>query len=137
MSLHRFGSETQKKIVFSPSFGGIRAVYFRRIEDKETGKTAEYKSVVLYVSPQGNFESTDGRIGTRVNVLWAKTEDLKFDSKPFIPEEGDTIKYYADGGEEQRYRVVAIEPQRGSPKVCFSYEDGHHSIIRIHTVREK
>jgi hypothetical protein len=143
MSLHKFGSDTQRRILFSPQFGGIKAVYFRRIEDKETGETTEYKSVELYISPQGNYVASErrgGRIDARVNVIWAKTADLKFDGVPFLPEEKDVIKYFADG-EEQRYAVTALQELRTQSSFgqhsTFAYEDGAHQIIKIMTVRVK
>ena len=136
MSLHRFTSEVQKKIVLDPRFGGIRAVYCRRIENKE-GDEAEYKSVNLYVSPQGNDAASDNAtgqigIGMRTNVFWAKTEDLKFAGKPFLPEQGDVLKYNADG-KEYRFQVALVSINGMTS--TFAYEDGLHGIIKIMTVK--
>jgi hypothetical protein len=80
-------------------FMGIPAKYSRRVENKE-GDFEEEKSVLLNVSPQGNFVASDkaqGQIGTRINIIWAKTADLKFNGEPFLPKENDLIEYKVNG----------------------------------------
>ena len=137
MSLHNFVSQVQQNVVFDPKFTGIKARYLRRAEDEE-GELVENKCAILYVSPQGNYGTSDSTIEKRINVLWAKTEDLKFDGKPFLPMEGDIIEYKINGVLHQ-YRVTrspstTINIGNGS---VFAYEDGLHRIIKIMTVKQK
>ena len=91
-ALERFTSQVQQNIMFDPKFGGIWARYSRRVES-EGGDDAGTKTTTLRVSPQGNAATSDGGIEMRINVLWAKTEDLKFNGEPFLPKDGDTIEY--------------------------------------------
>ena len=140
MSLLDLVSNIQKKVVFDPRFTGIKAKYSRRKENRD-GDLTEDKHVILYVSPQGNYVATDkGRqsIEGRLNIIWAKTEDLQFAGVPFLPEENDVIEYKVNGV-LQRYIVAkAVNmdiPASQGQRSTFSYEDGLQSIIRINTQR--
>jgi hypothetical protein len=142
MGIHDFVSKVQEKIVFDPRFTGIKARYSRRVEDKEGDRT-EDKSVLLFVSPQGNFGVADKRreeFDARLTVIWAKTKDLKFDGEPFLPKEGDMIEYKKNGVLYQ-YRVTVLKDVRTQSSMgtqaAFSYEDGLQRIIKIMTVKEK
>jgi hypothetical protein len=142
MSLHKFVSQVQEDIVLNPKFTGIRARYSRRIEDKE-GDSEETKSVILNVSPQGNYGVTDKRreeFDARITVLWAKTEDLKFDGEPFLPKKGDLIEYKVNGVLHQ-YVVTVLNDVRAQSSMgtqaAFSYEDGLHRIIKIMTIKQQ
>ena len=140
MSLHNLTTKVQKSIVFDPKFMGIKARYSRRTENNE-GDVAENKSIVLHISPQGNYVATDrerGEIGVRITVFWAKTEDLKFDGKPFLPEQSDIIEYAINGVLHQYIVAMVIDMQTQSSfgqKTTFAYEDGLQGIIKINTVR--
>ena len=142
MSLHNFVSQVQQNIVFDPKFTGIKARYLRRVENKE-GELSENKCAILYVSPQGNYGVADKRreeFDARITVLWAKTEDLKFDGEPFLPKDGDTIEYKVNGVLHQ-YKVtvlkdIKIQSSMGT-QAAFSYEDGMHRIIKIMTIKQK
>ena len=131
MSLQKFISKVQSNVILNPRFGGIPAVYSRRVENQEGEPT--HKSVNLTVSPQGNYATADKQIEARINVLWAKTADLKFGDESFLPKEGDEIRYKVDGV-LHRYRVAVVLLPSGE-KAAFSYEDGLHSIVKINTVR--
>ena len=142
MSLHNFVSKVQADIVLNPKFTGVRARYSRRIEDTE-GDSPETKSVILNVSPQGNYGVTDKRreeYDARIIVLWAKTEDLKFDGEPFLPKEGDMIEYKINDVLHQ-YKVTVLHDVRHQSSMgtqaAFTYEDGTHRIIKIMTIKQK
>ena len=110
MSLHNFVSQVQQDIVFDPKFTGIKATYIRRTENKE-GELIENKCAGLYVSPQGNYGVADKRreeFDARITVLWAKTEDLKFDGESFLPKEGDVIEYTVNGVLQQ-HKVTVLK----------------------------
>jgi len=134
MSLQNFISKVQADIVLNPKFTGIRARYSRRIEDTE-GDSPETKSVILNVSPQGNYVANDGSVNARVIVLWAKTADLKFDGQSFLPAEGDVIEYKMNDV-LHRYKVAVVRVERPDSKTTFAYEDGTHQIIKINTIKE-
>ena len=142
MSLHNFVSQVQQNVIFDPMFTGIKAKYMRRTENKE-GELLEDKCTILYVSPQGNYGVADKRreeFDARITVLWAKTEDLKFDGESFLPKEGDVIEYKINGFLQQ-YKVtvlkdVKIQSSMGT-QAAFSYEDGLHRIVKIMTVKLK
>ena len=140
MSLLEFTAKVQQGIIFDPKFTGIKARYLRRVEDGE-GELSENKCAILYVSTQGNYGVADKRreeFDARITVLWAKTEDLKFDGEPFLPMEGDIIEYKINGVLHQ-YRVTrnpSTTINIGSGSV-FAYEDGLHRIIKIMTVKQK
>ena len=141
MSLHDFVSQVQSDIVLDSRFMGIKATYSRRVEDKE-GDTVETKSVKLNVSPQGNFVASDkahGQIGTRINIFWAKTKDLKFGKEPFLPMENDVIEYKVNRV-PHKYTVVKTQdmtvPSNLGQRATFGYEDALHRIIKIMTVKE-
>jgi len=133
MSLLQFVSKVQGDIVLNPRFGGLSAVYLRRIEDGE-GNPEQEQCCHLTLSPQGNFATSEGAFDTRICVFWAKTADLKFDGKPFLPKEGDVIRYEVMG-RERRFRVAPCA-LADRVKAMFSYEDALHQIIKIHTIRE-
>lgn len=130
MSLLSAISKIQSQVIFNPKFHGIPATYSRRVVDAE-GEYVTRLSTRLYVSPQGNFATTDRGVNpveSRVKVIWAKTRDLVFDGEPFVPQHGDEISYRVDG-QEQTYSVSAM------PSLpCFTYEDAMHEIIKIETV---
>jgi len=143
MSILNFGSQVQRDIVFSPRFTGVKAKYLRRIEDRREGDFVENKCATLYVSPQGNFGATDRQreeYDARINVIWAKTEDLKFDGEPFLPEPGDIIEYEVKGV-LHRYVVAVLPGLRNQPsretQASFAYEDGLHRIIKIMTTKQE
>jgi len=143
MSIHDFVTKVQQSIIFNPQFTGIKATYSRRVENKEEGDLVEGNSVVLYVSPQGNYVATDrgrGEVGVRITVIWAKTEDLKFDGKPFLPEMNDIIEYEVNGILHRYIVAMVVDMQTQSSfgqKTTFAYEDGLQGIIKINTVRQK
>ena len=142
MSLLDLVSNIQKKVVFDPRFTGIKAKYSRRKENRD-GDLIKDKHVILDISPQGNYVVTDKKqesIGGRLNIIWAKTEDLQFDGEPFLPEENDMIEYKV-GGVLQRFRVAKNvdmkTPSSLNQRSTFAYEDGLHSIIKINTLRQE
>ena len=142
MSLHNFVSQVQLDVVLNPKFMGVQARYSRRIEDSE-GDSPETKSVILNVSPQGNFGVTDKsrqEYDARLTIFWAKTEDLKFDDEPFVPKEGDMIEYEMNGVLRQ-YRVPKLSELMHQSSIgiraAFSYEDGLQRIIKIMTIRQQ
>ena len=141
MSLLNFVTQVQKDIVFNPQFTGIEARYSRRIENKKEGDLEEIKETTLFISPQGNYVATEKslkQIGTRINVIWAKTEDLKFNDKPFLPMEGDIIEYEANGI-LQKYIVSKVTDMQVQStygqSATYSFEDGTHGIIKINTLK--
>jgi hypothetical protein len=141
MSLLNFVSQVQGNIVFNPNFMGVKATYSRRITDRKEGDLIETKTTTLFVSPQGNYVAPDkqrGEIGVRINVIWAKTADLKFDGEPFLPNEGDTIEYEINGVRHRYMVAMVVDMQTQTnfgQKTTFAYEDGIHSIMKINTVR--
>ena len=143
MSLHNFVSQVQRDIVFDPRFLGIKAMYTRRVEDRKEGDLLENKCAILSVSPQGNFGATDRQreeYDARIIVIWARTEDLKFDGEPFLPEPGDVIEYKVNGV-LHRYVVTVLPGLRNQSsretQASFSYEDGLHGMIKIMTIKQK
>ena len=142
MSLHDFTSRIQKSVIFDPRFTGIKAKYSRTRYHQE-GELEFDKSIELYVSPQGNYVATDRQhknIGTRINVIWAKTEDLKFDGEPFLPMDGDIIEYKVNDV-LHKYIVAKVHDMQVQSSygqsATFSYEDGLHGIIKINTLKQQ
>jgi hypothetical protein len=124
MSLLNFISDTIANVTMSPEFFGIQAKYSRRIEAKD-GTKIETKEALLYVSPHGTFEAVNGgraSIDYRGLIVWAKSDDLKFDGVPFLPQAGDVIEYVVDG------KPVTLVV--GGLPAIFSYEDSLHKIIK-------
>ena len=128
--------------MFDPRFTGIKAKYSRRSESRD-GDLIKDKVAILNISPQGNYVVTDKKqesIGGRLNIIWAKTEDLQFDGEPFLPEENDVIEYKVNGI-LQRFRVAKNvdmkTPSSLNQQSTFAYEDGLHSIIKINTLRQE
>lgn len=141
MSLMNFVSQVTKDVVFDSKFLGIKAVYSRRIENEESDYV-ETKTAELFVSPQGNYvvaSKDNDQIGGRVNVIWAKTADLKFGDEPFLPQTGDLIEYEANG-ESQKFMVTPPQKlQKQSSfgqQSTFAYEDGLMEIIKIMTIKQ-
>ena len=134
-ALERFTAQIQRDIIFDPKFGGILARYSRRVES-EGGDDVGTKTTTLHVSPQGNAAATGNGIEKRINVLWAKTEDLKFDGVSFLPKEGDVIEYKI-GGVLHKYKVTRspLTLSNVGSGAVFSYEDSQNSIIKMMTVR--
>ena len=111
LSLHHFTTRVQQSIVFDPKFTGIKARYFRRTEDKE-GDLAEDKSVVLNVSPQGNYVATDnkrGEIGVRINVIWVRC----FSKYPTMP------RIRSVRLQRRHFRKQSLRPNKENSDKCY------------------
>jgi hypothetical protein len=143
MSLLNFISNTIANTVFSPDFFGVPAKYTRNVEEQATGRVIETKETTITVSPQGSFQTVDAKpdeIGARVEVFWAKTEELRFGDEPFLPEPNDIIEFEING-QLQRYSVGVPRGEKMQTsfgyKDVFGYEDAEKKITKITTFKHK